>query len=83
MHKACWYVDRGTPNSQLSAMAKWWASNVAVRVVDEALQLHGGYGYLDDYPIERFYRAAKLLELYEGTKEIQKLLIGRRILGVT
>jgi alkylation response protein AidB-like acyl-CoA dehydrogenase len=82
MYKACWYVDRGTPNSQLSAMAKWWASNVAVRVVDEALQLHGGYGYLDDYPIERFYRAAKLLELYEGTKEIQKLLIGRQILGV-
>ena len=83
MHKACWYVDRGTPNSQLSAMAKWWASHVAVRVVDEALQLHGGYGYLDDYPIERFYRAAKLLELYEGTKEIQKLVIGRHILGVT
>jgi alkylation response protein AidB-like acyl-CoA dehydrogenase len=55
---------------------------VAVRVVDEALQLHGGYGYLDDYPIERFYRAAKLLELYEGTKEIQKLLIGRQVLGV-
>jgi alkylation response protein AidB-like acyl-CoA dehydrogenase len=81
-YKACWYVDRGTPNSQLSAMAKWWASNVAVRVVDEALQLHGGYGYLDDYPIERFYRAAKLLEIYEGTKEIQKLLIGRQILGV-
>ncbi len=82
-HKACWYVDRGTPNSQLSAMAKWWASNVAVRVVDEALQLHGGYGYLDDYPVERFYRAAKLLEIYEGTKEIQKQLIGRRILGMT
>jgi alkylation response protein AidB-like acyl-CoA dehydrogenase len=81
MHKACWYVDRGTPNTQLSAMAKWWACQVAVKVVDEALQLHGGYGYLDDYPIERFYRAAKLLELYEGTKEIQKLTIGRRILG--
>jgi len=82
-YKACWYVDRGTPNPQLSSMAKWWASHVAVRVVDEALQLHGGYGYLDDYPIERFYRAAKLLELYEGTKEIQKLVIGRQILGVT
>lgn len=81
-YKACWYVDRGTPNPQISSMAKWWASNVAVRVVDEALQLHGGYGYLDDYPIERFYRAAKLLELYEGTKEIQKLLIGRQVLGV-
>ena len=81
-YKACWYIDRGHPDTQLSAMAKWWACNVAVRVVDEALQLHGGYGYLDDYPIERYYRAAKLLELYEGTKEIQKMAIGRRILGI-
>jgi alkylation response protein AidB-like acyl-CoA dehydrogenase len=82
-HKACWNTDRGSVDTQLSAMAKWWACQVAVRVVDEALQLHGGYGYLDDYPIERFYRAAKLLEIYEGTKEIQKLAIGRRILGAS
>jgi alkylation response protein AidB-like acyl-CoA dehydrogenase len=82
-YKACWYIDRGTPNTQLSSMAKWWACQAAVRVVDEALQLHGGYGYLDDYPIERFYRAAKLLEIYEGTKEIEKIIIGRRILGIT
>jgi alkylation response protein AidB-like acyl-CoA dehydrogenase len=83
VHKACWYLDRGNANTQLSAMAKWWSGNVAVRVVDEALQLHGGYGYIGDYPIERFYRAAKLLEIYEGTKEIQKMTIGRRILGMT
>jgi len=82
-YKACWYLDRGTPDTQLSCMAKWWACSIAVRVVDEALQLHGGYGYLDDYPVERFYRAAKLLEIYEGTKEIQKMTIGRRILGIT
>jgi alkylation response protein AidB-like acyl-CoA dehydrogenase len=82
-YKACWNLDRGKVDSQLSAMAKWWACQVAVRVVDEALQLHGGYGYLDDYPIERFYRAAKLLEIYEGTKEIQKMAIGRRILGMS
>jgi len=82
-YKASWALDRGTPDTQVSAMAKWWACNVAVRVVDEALQLHGGYGYLDDYPIERFYRAAKLLEIYEGTKEIQKMTIGRRILGIS
>jgi alkylation response protein AidB-like acyl-CoA dehydrogenase len=82
-YKAAWALDRGNPDTQLSAMAKWWASNVAVRVADEALQLHGGYGYLDDYPIERYYRAAKLLEIYEGTKEIQKMTIGRRILGIT
>jgi alkylation response protein AidB-like acyl-CoA dehydrogenase len=81
VHKTCWNLDRGNVDSQLSAMAKWWACNVAVRVVDEALQLHGGYGYLDDYPIERFYRAAKILEIYEGTKEIDKMMIGRRILG--
>jgi alkylation response protein AidB-like acyl-CoA dehydrogenase len=82
-YKACWNLDKGNVDTQISAMAKWWACNVAVRVVDEALQLHGGYGYLDDYPIERFYRAAKLLEIYEGTKEIQKMAIGRRILGMT
>ncbi len=75
VHKACWHCDRGNPDSRLSSLAKWWA------VADEALQLHGGYGYLDDYPIERFYRAAKILEIYEGTKEIQKLTIGRQITG--
>lgn len=83
VHKSCWNLDRGNIDSQLAAMAKWWACNVAVRVVDEALQMHGGYGYLEDYPIERFYRAAKILELYEGTKEIDKMMIGRKILGVT
>jgi len=82
-YKAAWTLDRGHPDTQVSAMAKWWASNVAVRIADEALQLHGGYGYLDDYPIERYYRAAKLLEIYEGTKEIQKMAIGRRILGIS
>ncbi len=83
VHKACWYLDRGNPDTQLSAMAKWWACNIAIRVVDEALQLHGGYGYLNDYPIERFYRAAKILEIYEGTKEVEKMAIGRRMLSVT
>ncbi len=83
VHKACWNLDKGNPDTQLSAMAKWWACNIAIRVVDEALQLHGGYGYLNDYPIERFYRAAKILEIYEGTKEVEKMTIGRRILGQT
>ncbi len=82
VYRAAWNLDKGNPNTQVSAMAKWWACNVAVRVVDEALQLHGGYGYIGDYPIERFYRAAKLLEIYEGTREIQKLTIARRILGM-
>ena len=81
VYKACWNLDRGNADTQISAMAKWWACNVAVRVVDEALQLHGGYGYIGDYPIERFYRAAKILEIYEGTKEVDKMTIGRRMLG--
>ncbi len=81
VHKACWSLDRGNVDPRLSATAKWWACNVAVRVADEALQLHGGYGYISDYPIERFYRAAKVLEIYEGTKEIDKVVIGRRLLG--
>jgi len=54
---------------------------VAVEVVDESLQLHGGYGYFNDYDIERFYRAAKVLEIYEGTKEVEKIVISRELLG--
>jgi alkylation response protein AidB-like acyl-CoA dehydrogenase len=83
VHKACSNLDRGNIDTRLVAMAKWWACNVAVRVVDEALQLHGGYGYINDYDIERFYRGAKVLEIYEGTKEIEKMIIGRHILGKT
>ena len=81
VQKACSNLDRGNPDTQLSAMAKWWACNVAIKMVDEALQLHGGYGYLDDYPIEGFYRAAKILEIYEGMKEIEKMAIGRHLIG--
>jgi alkylation response protein AidB-like acyl-CoA dehydrogenase len=55
----------------------------AVEVVDEALQLHGGYGYFNEQDIERFYRAAKVLEIYEGAKEVEKMIIGRNIIGRT
>jgi len=81
MYKAAWLLDNGTPDTQVTAMAKLYASRIAVEVVDEALQLHGGYGYFDDYDIERFYRAAKVLEIYEGAKEIEKMIIGRTIVG--
>ncbi len=81
VHKTCWSIDHGLLDTKLVAMAKWFACNVAVKVVDEALQLHGGYGYFNDHDIERFYRAAKVLEIYEGTKEIEKIIIARRILG--
>ena len=80
VYKSAWLLDQGTPDTTLTAMAKMYASHIAVEVVDESLQLHGGYGYFDDYPIERFYRAAKVLEIYEGTKEVEKIVISREIL---
>ncbi len=81
VYRSAWLLDQGRPDTKLTAMAKLFACHVAVEVVDEALQLHGGYGYWNDYPIERFYRAAKVLEIYEGTKEVEKIVISREILG--
>jgi alkylation response protein AidB-like acyl-CoA dehydrogenase len=81
VYKSAWLLDKGRPDTKLTAMAKLFACHVAVEVVDEALQLHGGYGYFNDYDIERFYRAAKVLEIYEGTKEVEKIVISREILG--
>lgn len=80
-HRACWMADHDKIDSAVVAMAKWNAGRTAVEVVDEALQLHGGYGYFNDFDVERFYRAAKVLEIYEGTKEIEKIIIGRQMLG--
>lgn len=81
VYKAAWLLDQGKPDSKLTAMAKMYACHIAVEVVDEALQIHGGYGYFNDHDIERFYRAAKVLEIYEGTKEVEKVIIAREILG--
>lgn len=81
VYKSAWLLDQGRPDTKLTAMAKLYASHVALEVVDEALQIHGGYGFFNDNDIERFYRAAKVLEIYEGTKEIEKIVIAREILG--
>ena len=75
-------VEQGKPDSMLSSMAKWYAGEVAVETCDWALQFHGGYGYIDEYPINQFYRDAKITEIYEGAKEIEKLIVARHILGV-
>jgi alkylation response protein AidB-like acyl-CoA dehydrogenase len=74
-------IDQNKVDPKLISMAKWLAGEVGVKVANEALQLHGGYGYIADYDIERFYRDAKIVEIYEGTKEIEKNLIAREILG--
>lgn len=81
LYRAASKVDRGEVDPALIAMAKWFASEVAVKVADEAIQLHGGYGILEEYDVAHYWRDAKVLEIYEGTKEIEKLLIARRILG--
>jgi alkylation response protein AidB-like acyl-CoA dehydrogenase len=74
--------DAGQRVTQESAMAKLYASEVAVRICNEAVQLHGGYGFIKDYPVEKFYRDVKLCTIGEGTSEIQRMVIGREILKV-
>jgi alkylation response protein AidB-like acyl-CoA dehydrogenase len=79
-YKAAWKVDNGMADPALTAMAKWYAGEVGVKVVDASLQLHGGYGYIDEYDISRFYRDAKIVEIYEGVKDVEKLVIGRHLI---
>ena len=78
-YKAAWKVDNNQIDPALNAMAKYYAGETAVWVCDKALQLHGGYGYIDEYDVQRFYRDAKILEIYEGAKEAEKLTIARRL----
>ena len=80
-YKAGWMLDHDKIDPKLISMAKWIAGEVGVKVTNDALQLHGGYGYIAEYDIERFYRDAKIVEIYEGTKEIEKNTIAREILG--
>jgi acyl-CoA dehydrogenase len=80
VYEAAWKADQGEPDRKLTAMAKWFAGESAVRVAEEAVQIHGGYGYMAEYDVERFYRDAKIIEIYEGTKEIEKLIIARALL---
>lgn len=79
LYKACWLKDSGKPFSKEAAMSKLYCSEIAREVADEAVQLHGGYGLMKDYPIERFYRDQRLLQIGEGTSEIQRLVISRQI----
>ncbi|MBX9601709.1 MAG: acyl-CoA dehydrogenase [Bryobacteraceae bacterium] len=80
VYRAAWMKDQGQPVNKESAMAKLFASEVAVRVADDALQIHGGYGFIKDYPVEKFYRDVKLCTIGEGTSEIQRLVIARQLL---
>lgn len=80
-YKAAWNFDKGRIDPKLTSMAKMYAARAAVEVADEAIQLLGGYGYMAEYEVERFYRDAKITEIYEGTKEIQKNTIASAVIG--
>ena len=79
LYKACWLKDNKKPFAKEAAMSKLYCSEIAREVADEAVQIHGGYGLMKDYPIERFYRDQRLLQIGEGTSEIQRLVISRYI----
>jgi alkylation response protein AidB-like acyl-CoA dehydrogenase len=79
-YRAGWMKDHEQRVTKESAMAKLYASEIAVRVCDEAVQIHGGYGFIKDYPVEKFYRDVKLCTIGEGTSEIQRLVIARQLL---
>jgi alkylation response protein AidB-like acyl-CoA dehydrogenase len=78
--KAGYLKDRDEKTTKLSAMAKYYASEIAVQIATDGIQIHGGYGYTKDFPVEKFYRDAKLCTIGEGTSEIQKLVISREVL---
>jgi alkylation response protein AidB-like acyl-CoA dehydrogenase len=79
-YEAASSVDEGKVDPALIAMAKWFSAEVALYCADEAVQMHGGYGYIDEYKVNRLYRAAKILDIYEGTKEMEKTIIARSLL---
>jgi alkylation response protein AidB-like acyl-CoA dehydrogenase len=79
-YRAGWMKDNGDRVTKESAMAKLFSSEIAVRVCNEAVQIHGGYGFIKDYPVEKFYRDVKLCTIGEGTSEIQRLVIARQLL---
>jgi alkylation response protein AidB-like acyl-CoA dehydrogenase len=80
VHRAAWLKDRGEPVTEAGAKAKLFASEMARRQTAEAIQVLGGYGYTKEFPVERYYRDAKITEIYEGTSEIQRLVIARAVL---
>jgi hypothetical protein len=80
--RAGWTKDMGRPSTTETSIAKLYATEAAVKCANTAIQVHGGSGYVDDYPVERYLRDARVTTLYEGTSQIQKLIIGRAVTGV-
>jgi alkylation response protein AidB-like acyl-CoA dehydrogenase len=81
LYKTAWLKEQGRNYNKEAAMAKMFATEMAERVTRNAIQVHGGYGYSSEYPVERIYRDARLMTIGEGTSEIQRLVIARHILA--
>jgi hypothetical protein len=79
--KTAWMKDNGEAITLQASQAKFYASEIAVRAAEESVQIHGGYGYIKEYPVEKYYRDVKLLTIGEGTSEVQKLVMARQILN--
>jgi butyryl-CoA dehydrogenase len=79
IHHAAALKDAGEPCLKQAAMAKLFASEMAERVCSDAIQIHGGYGYVADFPVERIYRDVRVCQIYEGTSDIQRILIARNL----
>jgi alkylation response protein AidB-like acyl-CoA dehydrogenase len=79
IYRAAWLKEQGRPYKAEAAAAKLYASEMAVTVAREAVQIHGGYGFMEEFPVARYYRDSKILEIGEGTSEVQRILIARAL----
>ena len=79
--KAAWLKDQGRNHTFEAVAAKLFASEMAEKVASDAFQIHGGYGFMDEYPVSRYYKSAKILQIVEGTSEVQRMLVGRILKG--
>ena len=77
--KAAWLKDKGRTHSFEASVAKLYASEMVEKVASDALQIHGGYGFMEEYPVSRYYKGVKVLQIVEGTSEVQRMLISRMI----
>lgn len=81
VHRAAWNVDNQTPNPKFSSMAKYYASDIAMQVCTDAVQIFGGYGYSREYPVEKLMRDVKVTQIYEGTNQVQRIVVAKELLG--
>ena len=78
-HQSAWMLDAGQKNTLVSSYAKCFAADMAMKVTTDAVQVYGGYGYIKEYPVEKLMRDAKLIQVYEGTSQVQRIVIAREL----